>query len=211
LELKVTTSGTDMKNFKTEYFGNRRKIMILCLLTLIIPAVSGQVSSKEESPALKERIFFGGNFSLQLGTITNIEVSPVIGFWLRPRIAIALGPDYNYYKDPYLKTSIYGGRGYVQFVVLRDLNKFIPIGNGTGIFLHLEDEVLSLDSYAWKNVTSSPGRFSINTALAGAGLSQQIGRRAAINFMVLWAIFESDPELTSAIYSNPEIRIGFVF
>lgn len=200
-----------MKKFKSEYSGNRRKILILCLCAVIFSAVSGQESSREEPPAIKERLFFGGNFALQLGTITNIEVSPVIGFWVRPRIAVAVGPDYNYYNDPYQSTSIYGGRGYVQLVVLRDLNKFLPIGNGTGIFLHLEDEILSLDSYAWKNITTSPKRFTINTALAGAGLSQQIGRRAAINFMVLWAIYESDAELTSRIYSNPEIRIGFVF
>jgi hypothetical protein len=200
-----------MKRFKSEYSGNRKKIFILCLLATIFSAVSGQESSREEAPPIKERIFFGGNFALQLGTITNIEISPVIGFWVRPRIAVAIGPDYNYYKDPYQGTSIYGGRGYVQLVVLRDLNKFLPIGNGTGIFLHLEDEILSLDSYAWKNINTSPKRFSINTTLAGAGLSQQIGRRAAINFMVLWAIYESDAELTSRIYSNPEIRIGFVF
>ncbi len=200
-----------MKYFKTDYFGYKRKVLILYLLTFIFSAISGQESSREEAPPLKERLFFGGNFSLQLGTYTNIEVSPVIGFWLRPRIAVAVGPDYNYYKDPYQNTNIYGGRAYAQFVVLRDLNKFLPLGSGTGIFLHLEDEVLSLDSFTWKNITTSPKRFAINTGLAGVGLSQQIGRRAAVNFMVLWAIYESDPDLSSKIYSNPEIRIGFVF
>ncbi len=199
-----------MKEFKSEYSGNRRKILILCLLTVIFTAVSGQESSREEPPAIKERLFFGGNFALQLGTITNIEVSPVVGFWVRPRIAVAVGPDYNYYNDPYRSTNIYGGRAYVQLVVLRDLNKFIPLGTGTGIFLHLEDEALSLDSQQW-GLPIPPKRFTINTTLAGAGLSQQIGRRAAINFVVLWAIFESDAEHTSMLYANPEIRIGFVF
>jgi len=47
----------------------------------------------------------------------------------------------------------------------------------------------------------------INTILAGGGLSQQIGRRAALNFMVLWALNDSG----YGLYSNPEIRIGFVF
>jgi hypothetical protein len=197
-----------MKNLKIVCFGLIRKVLTIYLLTFIFSALSGQVSSKKEAPALKERLFFGGNFSLQLGTITNIEVSPVIGLWVLPRIAVALGPDYNYYKDPYQKTSIYGGRAYVQFVVLQDLNKFIPLGNGTGIFLHLEDEVLS---FSWRDKATPPKQFQINTVLAGAGLSQQIGRRSALNLMVLWAIYESNPELTSMIYSNPEIRIGFVF
>jgi hypothetical protein len=199
-----------MKNFILVYVSILKKLLIICQLTFMFSNISGQVSTKEVPP-LKDRLFYGGNFSLQLGTVTNIEVSPVIGIWVQPRIAVALGPDYNFYKDPYQKTSIYGGRAYVQFVVFRELNKFIPLGNGTGLFLHLEDEVLSLDSFSWKNIATSPKRFSINTVLAGAGLSQQIGRRAAVNFMVLWAIGESDPDMTSKIYSNPEIRIGFVF
>jgi hypothetical protein len=200
-----------MKSKRSEYFSNIKKVLIIFQLTFLFSVLSGQMSEKEEKPALRERLFFGGNFSLQLGTVTDIDVSPVVGLWVRPRIAVAIGPNYRYYKNPYQNTSIFGGRGYVQLVVLNDLNKFIPIGSGTGIFLHLEDEVLNLDSYTWKNVSTPPNRFYINTGLAGVGLSQQIGRRAAVNFMVLWVIFESDPEMTSALYSSPVIRIGFVF
>lgn len=199
-----------MKNIKLDCPGSIRRMGIVSLLTFMFTVISGQTISRE-APPIKERLFFGGNFSLQLGTITNIEVSPVIGLWVQPRIAVALGPDYKYYKDPVQKTSIYGGRAYIQLVVIRDLNKFIPLGNGTGLFLHLEDEMLSLDSFSWKNITASPKRFSINTLLAGAGLSQQIGRKAALNFMVLWSVYESDPEISTQIYSNPVIRIGFVF
>jgi hypothetical protein len=53
-------------------------------------------------------------------------------------------------------------------------------------------------------VTTS--RFSVNTGLIGAGISQPMGRRAALNIIALWAL--DDPY---GIYSNPEIRISFIF
>jgi hypothetical protein len=47
----------------------------------------------------------------------------------------------------------------------------------------------------------------VNTILAGGGLSQLIGRRAALNIVVLWALNEDN----YGLYSSPEIRLTFVF
>ena len=169
-------------------------------------AISSGQKTKEDAPPLKDRLFYGGSFSLQLGSVTNIEVAPVIGLWVLPKIAVAAGPSYRFYKDLAGKTDIFGGRSYVQLVIFRDIDKFIPLGIHTSIFLHCEDEMLSLDSEFWRNVIFRPKRFMINTVLAGAGISQQIGSRAFFNIMVLWAFNDSEN-----IYNNPEIRIGFVF
>lgn len=195
-----------MINTETVYINNMRKILTFVILTFLFSIISGQ-ESRREVPPLRERLFYGGSFSLQFGTITNIEVSPVIGLWVLPRLAVAVGPSYSYYKYYDIKTDIYGGRSYVQFVVLRDLDKFIPLGIHTSFFLHLEDEMLSLESDSWSNAPVNSKRFIINTVLAGVGISQQVGTRSSINFMVLWALNDSGYE----IYSNPEIRIGFVF
>lgn len=162
---------------------------------------------REEPPPLKERLFFGGNFALQFGTITNIQLSPVVGIWLLPRLAVAAGPDYRFYKYSYDKTNIFGGKIYTEFVLIQNLNSIIPIGGNTGIFLHLEDEFLSLETEYWKNPPHNNDRFTINTLLAGAGISQQIGRRSSMNFMVLWALNESIYD----VYGTPEIRISFNF
>ncbi len=80
------------------------------------------------------------------------------------------------------------------------------MGSNTGIFLHIEDEILSLESSFWKDPLAN-GRFYLNTILAGAGISQQIGRRASLNFIVLWALNDSQ----YSVYSNPEIRVSFIF
>ena len=143
---------------------------------------------------------------MQFGTVTDIQVSPVIGLWVLPRLAVAVGPNYRFYKDPYDRTNIYGGKAYLQFVVIQNLNSVLPLGANTGIFLHLEDELLNLESSVWK-YPGANGRFYINTILAGGGISQQIGRRSSLNFMVLWALNESIYD----VYSNPEIRVSFSF
>jgi hypothetical protein len=161
---------------------------------------------RSEPPPFRERVFFGGSFGLQIGTITDIELSPIAGFWVLPRLAVAAGPNYRFYKDPMGKTDIYGGRAYTEFVVIRDINSLIPIGLNMGIFIHFEDEFLSLDSGFWQ-IPSAAKRYNINTLLAGAGISQPVGRRSSVNMMVLWALNEAEYD----IYSSPEFRVTFTF
>jgi hypothetical protein len=184
-----------------------KKIIILELFFLVtlFSVVSGQ-RIKEETPPLRERMFFGGTLGLQFGTFTNIQVTPIVGLWVQPRIAIAAGPNFQYYKDPYFETTIYGGNGYIQFVPLRDFNNVVPIGIHMGIFVHLEDELLSLESAVWDPQNPS-NRFTINTVLAGFGISQQLGMRSSINLKFLWALNDTG----YGMYDNPEIRISFNF
>ena len=106
---------------------SRNAVFTVLFLFASTSIISGQ-KSREEPPPFKERLFFGGNFGLQFGTITDIQVSPVVGLWVLPRLAVAVGPDYRFYKYRYDRTNIYGGKGYVQFVVIKDINSFLPIG-----------------------------------------------------------------------------------
>jgi hypothetical protein len=156
---------------------------------------------------LKERLFYGGSFSLQFGTFTNIDISPIIGLWVLPRVGIAAGPDFRYYKDPIDRTTIYGGKTYLEIIFLQDLDKIIPLGLHLGLFLHVEDEALSLESSFFKTDPSNSERFMINTILAGGGIRQQIGQRSSLNLTFLWALNDSG----YGIYGNPEIRVSFMF
>ncbi len=183
--------------------------VLLGLFVLNFPAAEAQ-KEEEERPPIKERIFFGGNFSLQIGTYTDIELSPLVGVWIFPRIAVAAGPSYRFYKFLDEKTNIFGLHTYAQFVFLRDLDKILPTGMHTSLFLHIEEEILSLESKFWKPTTyieSQPRRFYEYATLAGAGISQQIGIRSSVNIIFLWSLTSSE----YALYNNPEIRISFIF
>ena len=163
--------------------------------------------SGRDRPPFSERLFYGGSFGLQLGTVTDIELDPVLGFWLLPRVAVAAGPDFQYFNVRGDATFIYGGRAYLQFVLIQDLNNVIPLGVNTGIFIQGEYDGLSLESEFF-GITSPPKRQYMGTFLAGAGLSQQLGKRSFLNFTFLWAL--SDQKF-DGIYGSPEIRILFLF
>lgn len=184
-----------------------KELMISVTILVFLSAICSGQEQKEQAPPIKERLFYGGSFALMLGTATTIELSPVIGLWVLPRIDVAIGPTYRFYKYRSDQTDIYGGKIYTEFVFFRDMDRFIPLGIHTSLFLHIEDEMLSLSSKYWANVILSPKRFMINTVLVGPGLSQQMGKRASFNLTVLWALNDSG----YPVYSNPEVKIGFVF
>jgi hypothetical protein len=187
----------------------KHKIVIFIALISIILSVSPLSAQRIDNgaPSLKERLFYGGSLGLQFGGITDIQLSPVIGFWVLPRLAVALGPDYRGYKDHYGRTDIIGGSAYTQIVIIQDLNNLIPLGMHYGIFLQAEDELLSLESLYWKKLPVKSDRFFINTPMAGAGITQPLGKRTSLNMAVLWTLVTPEYDM----YSNPEIRVSIIF
>jgi hypothetical protein len=129
------------------------------------------------------------------------------GFWILPRLNVAIGPKYEFYKEYYYRSNIFGGRVYSQFVVVQDLNEVIPIGLNLGIFLDAEEEIYNLNqSYDDGTPASYSASYFIHTPLIGAGISQHLGQRASINLMVLWALYDKYD-----IYPDPVLRISFSF
>jgi len=183
-----------------------KRVIIVAIAIFLVTRVSGQETA-EDRPPVSERLFFGGSFGLQFGTITNIEISPVAGLWVLPRLAVAAGPSFQYYKDPNNATTIYGGKAYLQLMLIQDLNNVIPVGMNTGIFVQGEYEGLSLERSFWSLIPSDSRRIYMGTFLAGAGISQPIGRRATMNFTLLWALTDTEYSL----YDSPEIRVTFNF
>jgi hypothetical protein len=183
-----------------------KSFFLLLILASVTVNISGQYV-KEEAPPLRERIFFAGNLGLQLGTYTNIQLAPSVGIWLLPRLSLAVGPTYQFYKDPLGKTDIYGIRTYSEFMLIRDFNNLVPIGYNAGFYTHIEYEGISLRKTYSIAPYKEDGRFMVNSALVGFGLSQNIGPRSAMTFTLLWVITDNE----FGIYGNPEIRIGFMF
>ncbi len=183
------------------------RVLPLFLILLLAPAAEGQETrTGQQAPPISERIYFGGNFGLQIGTYTDIEVSPEVGIWLQPRIAVAAGPSIRYMKDPLGKTDVYGGKAYLRFVRVFDISNIIPVGVRLSLFMQAEYETLSFRSDWFGTATVEP-RTTVSTAFAGFGFSQPMGRKGSIDIALLFVIYDSGYE----IYSNPEYRIGFTF
>lgn len=183
---------------------SRNKIAAFALALLLINSfsmLSGQKAIRDKPP-LRERLFYGGSFGLQLGTYTDIDVSPVIGLWVLPRLNIAAGPKYRYIKYGSERANIYGGRAYTQFMFVKDLDNMIPLGVHLGLFLQAEDEFFW---FRYTDGTDNDELFS-NAALLGAGISQPLGMRSSVNLSVMWAV--DDPY---DFYGDPELRITITF
>lgn len=183
------------------------RTLIMVVILLICDAVTLGQKVRNDIPPIKERLFYGGGLGLQFGTVTDIEVTPVVGLWVLPRLGVAAGPTFRFYKNPYYRTTIYGGRSYLEYILLQDLDNIIPLGIHAGLFIHGEYEVLSLESALFKTDPNATGRFLVGTFLAGGGIRQPLGQRSSLNLTFLWALNDSG----YAIYGNPEVRVSFIF
>jgi hypothetical protein len=144
-----------------------------------------------------DKVFFGGNFGLQFGTQTYVELAPIIGYKVTERLSAGLGIKYIYYKlkDNYFtySTNIYGGGPFARFFVT------------DGVFLHGEYEVLNMevpDAFYTRYV-----RRNISSVFLGGGYRQMIGDRSSLDLLLLYNLNDN----RDSPYVNPIIRIGFGF
>ena len=65
---------------------------------------------EQDKPSFKDRLFFGGGFGLTVGSVTHVDISPMVGYRITDRFSAGIGLSYQYYKYPAynIKTSIYG-------------------------------------------------------------------------------------------------------
>lgn len=139
---------------------------------------------------IKDHLFTGGNFGLQFGTITLIDVAPVLGYKITPRFSVAVGVNYTFYKDsrpPAFTQNIYGGRVFGRYFIFDNL------------FVHAEYEGLNSQWDYYKKP------FTIYSFLAGVGYRQAVAERLFLDAMLLYNFNTGYYQL----YNNPIIRIGF--
>jgi len=183
-------------------------IKFICVLIIVPPCCSAR-DFDELTP--KEKIFFGGDFSLNFGRYTYIHVSPVVGYRLTQRLSAGTGPmviyenisNYNY------ESLIYGGKVFTSYNVFNNLYEHFRVNIGS-IMLHAENEVINVEAYTLNSsgyYQKTGNRVWVDNLLAGAGLRQPIGRRAAVNILLLWDITQNK----YSPYSNPIFKIGFQF
>ena len=175
-----------------------------------------QIAVAQEAPQTNkarftDKIFFGGGLGLQFGSITVIDVSPVVGYRVTEKFETGLGFTYKYYnyKDYFfdnntgigydLKSNILGGSVFARYHILEN------------VFLHAEFESLryKYDDY----YTIGPLLYkeqqiaNINSVFVGAGYRQRISQGSYFFIMALWNLTED----AMSPYTNPVLRMGVVF
>jgi Long-chain fatty acid transport protein len=182
-------------------------------LMFITLTVDGQYYEPQSSKK-PSSWFFGGSFGLAAGSVTAVDLAPIVGYRLTPRLSVGGGLNYQYYKAnsenyglPTFETQMYGLNTFVSYALIQSLDDIGIMGLG-GITLHAEYDGLSLERrYFDYPMFPESGRMWISNYMAGFGLRQPLGERSSLSILILWSI---DPPKISP-YSNPVIRVGFNF
>jgi len=161
----------------------------------------------------KEQLFFGGNFQLDIGDITIIDISPIVGMQVTDQMQVGVGLTYQYYRQragtytttvrgvrytytvEEYQTSIYGGRLFGRYF-------FAPT-----MFAHAETEALN---YAYEDVTDygyERRRTWVPGVFVGGGYNQPFSRLGGLNLTVLYNL--TYDKLRSPYNSPWVVRMGF--
>ena len=107
----------------------RTLFLLLAVFLSSISVVSAQDTTRHKKVRMKsefmQRASFGGYLGLQFGTITVIDISPMMIYKVTERFYPGIGFTYQYIKnsqyEPDYSTSAYGGSIFARFHVWQDL------------------------------------------------------------------------------------------
>jgi hypothetical protein len=111
-----------------------------------------------------DRVRLGGSFGLSLGTVTNINLSPMTGYELTEKLVAGVGATGMYFRSRYfgINSFYYGGRGFLMY-------SLFPMVNLIGEVEGMNVEADTFQKYDARKWIASP--------MLGASYSQPIGGR----------------------------------
>jgi hypothetical protein len=178
------------------------RLFLLLFLILIGTFLNGQSNHTQEelkSMTFGQRLYYGGTVGATFGTVTSIQLMPVVGYRIMPRWSAGIGLTYQYFKDsrplPAYETNIYGGNIHSRVFIWENL------------FAHTEFEVLNFDVPAFDLTSYRLVRKSVPAWFVGAGYFLPIGQRSGMSITILYDLIQ-DPN--SPYPANYTMRIGFV-
>jgi len=144
-----------------------------------------------------QKIFFGGNFGLQFGNFTLIELSPLIGYKISDYLSLGTQLIFTYtkIKNYGIKTYIYGNSYFLRYYFHKNF------------FSHIEYQWLKLDSKYTSIFLNAQKSYTLNNLYLGAGIKQIISPRSFISLIFLYNVNHS----SYSPYENPIIKINFEF
>jgi hypothetical protein len=159
-----------------------------------------------EKPAWTEKITFGGNFGLQFGRITQINVSPLIGYRITDKFVAGGGPSYIYTSYKYsnglkVENTILGGRVFAQHIVFENLA------------VRGEFEYLSIEYPIAYNGTDFVKRKEwVANPLIGLSYNLPLGRKSSFNITALYNLNYRNNLNRQYLYGSSPlvIRAGFM-
>ena len=173
---------------------------------------SSQLLAQEQNqnsgkPAFMDKVFVGGGIGAGFGDYTYVSISPIIGYHLTPRLSLGLRLMYQYTTFKYTnyqnqQWNTYSGNDF-------GIGGFATYSLFGPVFLQAEYEHLNYDGLYYDGTQA---RTSFDSFMAGGGISQPIGRKAAFFLAVLYNFSYENFNNANAYrspYNSPiVIRVG---
>lgn len=187
-----------------------KKEGLICIFLLGFYFVNGQNIYSEDHLSdkgfRKEKLFYGGNLGLSFGSITYINLSPLIGYRFSDLFSAGVQLNALYesarYKDVTNRTIRKERYGMVGLGVF---GRIYPIPQ---LFLHVQPEMnytMGKVKYYDDPPSESDYHELVPAFLAGGGYSQSIGSNSAFVIMILYDILQDE---NSPYGSRPVFRAG---
>lgn len=175
---------------------------LLFLYLIFLPLFSiGQdqipepIVEKKLPVTFADHLVYGGNMGLSFGNVTNISISPMVGYKVTDRFIPGVGATYNYLKFKYYGYApevvhIYGGSVWARYYALEN------------IFAHAEYEMLNGE---WDPYVRPGYRYYLNSVLLGGGYRESFGGLSSYILVLYNVTFDEDSPYNSPLI----IRVGF--
>jgi len=186
-------------------------LFLLSFFCFLTPEISSaQSENSRDKSRFTDKLIYGGSFGLQFGSLTLIDLSPVIGYRVTEKFETGLGFTYKYYKykdywydystgQTYdLKSNITGGSVYARYHFFEN------------VFAHAEFEQLryKYTNYYFSGTGIETEKLvaDISSVLIGGGYRQRISQNSYFYIMGLWNLTED----AMSPYNNPILRMGVI-
>jgi hypothetical protein len=164
-----------------------------------------------------QRLVVGGGIGLGFGDITNISVSPIVGYRITDDFAAGVGLGFQYFRvrDQFpvynqatteteyypLKSTFFYPSVWARYIVYKNF------------FVHLEGEYDMQSFTAYERASDPNGdpvkyklKYNSPAALVGAGIRQPITDRASLVIVALYDVLQHE---YSPYRNRIDLRIGF--
>ncbi len=154
---------------------------------------------KKDTRSLKERIWVGGGLGLNFGSVTAIQIEPLVGYKVDQagKFSVGTGITYWYFRDNrYAPAVEYNAYGYRLFSRYRFIEQ-----------AYLHAEFLNLNAERYDDVTDDIRRLWVPHVLVGGGYIQRLGESSSFMLQILFEVLQ-DPN--SVYYGQGPILSGGV-
>lgn len=167
-------------------------LLLLSASTAVAQGPEANTKKPKDPRPFSERVWFGGGIGLSFGTVTAVQLDPMVGYKIDQggKLSVGLGGSYWYFRDnrfvPAYDFKAYGYRTFSRYRVIEQA------------YLHAEFLHMNVEANRFTTFSEIQPRVWVPHLLLGAGYVQPLGSRSSIFIQVLFDVIQ-DP---NSIYFN---------